>query len=285
MGIVASGAAVGGIIHPIMLNQLFNGKVGFHNGVRISAGMNGVLLVIANIIALQKGAGSNVQKADSSSQVPGKKWYQFFGEPTYCTAVIGNFLFFMGGYFPLFYLQLSGITHGVDPTLVFYSISIMNAANLPGRLLPNHFASRLGIHNQMIVAAAICGILDITFLAMHNAAGVIVIAIIFGFFSGTYISLLSPMLAGLSPNENEMGARMGTCFALGGFATFIGPPINGALLGTSNYKWIRPSIWSGACVLAGVAFMLVARSYKIRDIKRRSDTEIQAVEKKTWRIV
>lgn len=114
-----------------------------------------------------------------------------------------NFLFFTGGYFPLFYLQLSGITHGVDPTLVFYSVSnsfrnnsshlnpdgllqiaIMNAANLPGRVIPNQFAYRLGVHNQMIVAAAICGALAIAFIGMRNAAGVVLIAIIYGFASG-----------------------------------------------------------------------------------------------------
>ncbi|KAK7434243.1 hypothetical protein VKT23_020293 [Stygiomarasmius scandens] len=271
MGIVASGAAVGGIIHPIMLNQLFEGRVGFHNGVRISAAMNGVLLILAVIISLQKGAGTQKDESSGSgSERPKiKKWYQFFGEPAYATAVFGNFLFFLGGYFPLFYLQLSGITHGVDETLVFYSIAIMNAANLPGRLIPNHLASRLGVHNQMIVAAAICGALAIAFIGMHNAAGVIVIAIIYGFASGAYVSLLGAMLAGLSPNLQEMGSRMGTCFACGGFATFIGPPIMGALLGTTNYQWLRPSLFSGCCVLVGVVFMVIARHFKIRDVERK----------------
>lgn len=138
MGIVASGASVGGIVHPIMLNLLFNGRIGFQNGVRISAGMNGALLIIANIFAFR--ASSNIQQNESSDSQPSKKWYQFFREPGYATAVIGyahifastffvitvlcrNFLFFLGGYYPLFYLQLSGITHGVDPTLAFYSVS------------------------------------------------------------------------------------------------------------------------------------------------------------------
>ncbi|THU89177.1 MFS general substrate transporter [Dendrothele bispora CBS 962.96] len=292
MGIVASGAAVGGIIHPIMLNQLFEGRVGFHNGVRVSAAMNGMLLIIAIFISLQKGAGTRKEEPSSSSESERpkiKKWYQFFGEPAYCTAVIGNFLFFLGGYYPLFYLQLSGITHGVDKTLVFYSIAIMNAANLPGRLIPNHLASRLGVHNQMIVAASICGALAIAFIGMHNAAGMVVIAIIYGFASGAYVSLLGAMLAGLSPNLQEMGSRMGTCFACGGFATFIGPPIMGALLGTTNYKWLRPSLFSGCCVLVGVVFMIIARHFKIRDVERKrlEDLDREPVEKtpKSRRIV
>ena len=60
----------------------------------------------------------------------------------------------------------------------------MNAANFVGRVLPNQFAHKLGVHNQMIVAAAICGALAIAFIGMKNAAGVVLIAIIYGFASG-----------------------------------------------------------------------------------------------------
>ncbi|KAI0804707.1 major facilitator superfamily domain-containing protein [Irpex lacteus] len=286
MGIVATGASVGGIIHPIMLNQLFEGKLGFHNGVRVSAAMNGFLLIIANIISLQPGTGTQKhekKEGDDNANAQGKKFWLFFKEPAYATAVLGNFLFFLGGYFPLFYLQLSGITHGVDQTLVFYSIAIMNAANFVGRVLPNQFAHRLGVHNQMIVAAAICGALAIAFIGMKNAAGVVLIALIYGFASGAYVSLLAPMLAGLSPNVQEMGNRMGTCFALGGLATFIGPPIMGALLGSSNYQWYKPSLFSGICVLVGVLFMIVARGFKIRDLERKRQNGTQDVDEKTPR--
>lgn len=84
LGIVASGAAVGGIIHPIMLNQLFNGHVGFHNGVRISAGLNGAMLVAANLLSTHK-----EHKALPREVRMAKKWYQFFLEPSYSTAVAG----------------------------------------------------------------------------------------------------------------------------------------------------------------------------------------------------
>ncbi|THH03173.1 hypothetical protein EW145_g6468 [Phellinidium pouzarii] len=47
MSLVASGSSFGGIIHPIMLNNLFNGPVGFANGVRASAGLIAGCLIIA----------------------------------------------------------------------------------------------------------------------------------------------------------------------------------------------------------------------------------------------
>lgn len=54
MMIVASGSSVGGLVHPIMLNHLFNDKLGFHKGVRVSAGMNAVLLLLALLLVRAK---------------------------------------------------------------------------------------------------------------------------------------------------------------------------------------------------------------------------------------
>ena len=47
---VLTGFCAGAIIHPIMLNRLFNGPIGFNNGVRISAALNVTLLLVANFL-------------------------------------------------------------------------------------------------------------------------------------------------------------------------------------------------------------------------------------------
>ncbi|OAX33247.1 hypothetical protein K503DRAFT_786633, partial [Rhizopogon vinicolor AM-OR11-026] len=39
MGLVVAGASLGAVSHPILLNNIINGKLGFANGVRASAGM------------------------------------------------------------------------------------------------------------------------------------------------------------------------------------------------------------------------------------------------------
>ncbi|KAF8657144.1 hypothetical protein AX14_007916, partial [Amanita brunnescens Koide BX004] len=50
LGISAAGSAVGGAIHPIMLNRLFHGRAGFHNGVRASATLTLGLMVISTLL-------------------------------------------------------------------------------------------------------------------------------------------------------------------------------------------------------------------------------------------
>ena len=47
---VIQGSAVGGAIHPIMLNKWFHGSLGFQSGVRTSAGLLAGLLTISIIL-------------------------------------------------------------------------------------------------------------------------------------------------------------------------------------------------------------------------------------------
>jgi MFS family permease len=47
MSLVASGTSLGAVVHPIMLNHLLNGHVGFSRGVISSAGFVSALLLIA----------------------------------------------------------------------------------------------------------------------------------------------------------------------------------------------------------------------------------------------
>lgn len=49
MGIVVSGGSLGAIIYPIVLNNLIHGRVGFPNGVRVSAGLLAVCLLLAGV--------------------------------------------------------------------------------------------------------------------------------------------------------------------------------------------------------------------------------------------
>ena len=50
MAFAASGSYLGAAVHPIMLNNLINGRVGFANGVRASAALVGMLLLIACLL-------------------------------------------------------------------------------------------------------------------------------------------------------------------------------------------------------------------------------------------
>lgn len=123
MGIVASASSLGGVIHPIMLNKLIHGRIGFHWGVRISAFFNLALLVIANCIMSSR---LPPQSKTLSHQII--YWKAFFSDKTYVTATAGTFLLITGCFFPTFYLQLDAVEHGVGTNLAFYSVGVISTS-------------------------------------------------------------------------------------------------------------------------------------------------------------
>ena len=63
----------------------------------------------------------------------------------------------------------------------------------------------VGVYNVVIVTTLACGAVTLATLAVNNAAGVICLAIFYGFFSGAYISLIGPLYASLSRSMSEIG--------------------------------------------------------------------------------
>jgi len=76
-------------VQPIMLNKFFNGNIGFHNGVRISAGINIALLILATLLASTRLPPKKTQKQVSISSL--------LREPAYGSLVAA----FVASYFRL----------------------------------------------------------------------------------------------------------------------------------------------------------------------------------------
>lgn len=250
MGLVVTGSSVGGTLHPIMLNRLIFGSVGFHNGVRASAGLVSGLLLIGNLLMQPK---YPPRKEIIHPDIP-----SFFKDKRYVVSIIGTVVTLLGLFFPIFYLQLDAITHGIDPDFAFYTLAILNGASIFGRILPNLLLHSVGVYNLIFFCTAVSAALIFALFGVESVGSTAVFAILYGFFSGAFISLLSPMFSSLAKTPSEMGARMGIAFFFNGCATLLGNPVAGQLLGTS-LTWWRPFVWSGVTVACGAFFLLVAR--------------------------
>ncbi|TFK31184.1 MFS general substrate transporter [Crucibulum laeve] len=196
MGIVITGTSAGGIIFPIMLNQLFKGSAGFAWGVRISAFICLGLLILGNILMT-----TNPEVLAEGKPKPDIK--AIVTDVPYMICSIGGF--FPDGDIIDFYLQLFSILHGVDSNIAFYTLAIMNAAAIPGRVLPNILADKLGPINVIIPAVFGCAVLVFAIFGVKSAATAIVFAILYGFFSGAWLSLCSPVVASFSIHPSESG--------------------------------------------------------------------------------
>ena len=60
----------------------------------------------------------------------------------------------------------------------------MNAAAIPGRIVPNYLADRFGPFNTIVPITLACAALLFALFGIKEIAGTIVFAILFGFFPG-----------------------------------------------------------------------------------------------------
>ncbi|KAF7419342.1 hypothetical protein PC9H_001929 [Pleurotus ostreatus] len=250
MGVVVTGSSIGGIVFPIMLNQLLQSSVSFGWSVRATAFLVLGLLVLANVLM------SDNPSIKEETQKPSV--VSILTDLPYMLANFGVFLIDWGIFFPYFYLQLFAVLHGVDANVAFYSLAIMNAAAIPGRIIPGILADYYGPFNIIVPSIAINATLIFALFGVKTDAGTIVFAILFGFSSGSFLTLCGPCLAALARRPDEVGIRFGIAFFIAAFGAFTGTPINGAILG-STFAWPRSIIFSGVSIIVGLACVIVTR--------------------------
>jgi len=212
--------------------------------VRISATLYTVLLVIACLL-MRTGSGPPRQSPNYLSV--GKS---IVHDIPFCIMCVGVLCFHIGSLFPGFYLQLDSVKHGNSETFSFYTLVLLNAGNLIARLTGGFIEHRVGVVNMMILATAGCGILILGMIGLKGIATVVTLGMLYGYFAGIYIALLPPLMAHLTSDLSELGARMGVGMLFMGIGCLLGGPISGALL-TPQYKWLQTCLFSGLIVLFG----------------------------------
>ncbi|KAG2357323.1 major facilitator superfamily domain-containing protein [Suillus spraguei] len=235
MAIVVTGSSLGGILYPVMLNHLINGKLGFANGVRASAGLNSGLLLIANFLMRtrlppQPNIVSYTRVLQNSLR-----------DGAYICACVGMAACEAGFFFEAFYLQLDSALHGLSQEFSFYSVrlTIFHSGSLIGRLTAGVIPAYVGIPNTVIGSSLISSAAIFGMIGLHSVASAAMVAVSYGFFSGGPVALIGPLTSYLTPEISHIGARMGISFAVSG------PPICGAFL-TSHYIWWKAVVFVGA---------------------------------------
>ena len=115
----------------------------------------------------------------------------------------------------------------MNKNLAFYLLAILNAASIFGRLIPNFLADKFGSFNLVISASTCTAILIFVWPTATNTGGMLAFTLLYGFFSGAYVSLVPACVASLSSHIGEIGARIGFAWAVISFAALTGPPILG----------------------------------------------------------
>ncbi|TIC91265.1 putative transporter MCH4 [Colletotrichum higginsianum] len=252
-GLLSTGSSIGGIVFPIMVTRLIK-SVGYGWAMRICAFMILGLLIIANLTVKSL-------HPPRPQKVTREQLLRPFKEFEFVCVVVGFFLFTYGIFVPINYIQVQALEAGMDPDLAQYLVAMLNAGSLFGRIASGILGDKIGKYNIFVV---VCYLTSIWMLALwipaNTDGALIAFAVLFGFCSGAYVSLIAPLVAQISPFQ-EIGFRTGITFftnSIGGLTT---NPINGAILAGPS-GWIGIKVFSGVFCLAGTTFILAARIHR-----------------------
>lgn len=265
-GICAAGGSLGGLIFPLMLQRLFP-QVGFGWATRIL----GFLFVFCCAIAFLL-IKSRLPPKPGQSVMPD---FRIFSNVPYLLLTLGIYFMEWGLFIPITYITSFGMSTGALTEAFSYQlVAIFNAGSCLGRWAPGYIADKLGRFNSMIAMLALCAATTVTFwlpaalLAVESSdathhttvkALIIVYAVVFGFASGSNISL-TPVCVGQLCETNQYGRYYATCYTIVSFATLTGIPIAGALIEACDGEYWGVVVWTLLCYVASLGCFVWSRA-------------------------
>ncbi|KAL4876837.1 major facilitator superfamily domain-containing protein [Aspergillus karnatakaensis] len=250
-GIACTAGGLGGVVFPLVV-MFAAPKIGFGWAIRIIALLSAVLLFIACFLMRTRFSRSKGTSAAID--------FKALADPPYLTTTIAIFLVEFAVFIPITYISSYALHVGMNRTLAYGMIPMLNLGAIPGRFLPGLIADKLGRFNVMIVTSLICSILTLALWIPigNNIAGVICYAVLFGFASGAAISL-TPVCISQVCTVEEYGQRNGTTFTVSSVGTLVGIPIAGAILQASGGEYAGLVGFGGGLYLAATVAFVIAR--------------------------
>lgn len=257
-GVAMTAGSIGGIIFPLMLQKLFP-AVGFPWATRILGFILLFLLVIMNLLVK-----SRLPLKPMTSLKSVTPDLAVFKDLPFAFVTLGIFLMEWGIFVPLTYITAYATSHGHSSSFGFQIIAILNAGSVFGRFFAGLVADMMGRVNTLILSIAMC---VLSCFALWLPAGnstpmIVVFAAIFGFVSGSNLSL-SPVCIGQMCKTENYGRYFATCWMFVAFGTLTGLPIAGQILEVCDGQYYGVIIFAGLSYVAAAICLIAARVLKV----------------------
>lgn len=179
---------------------------------------------------------------------------------------LGFFLTFWGIYFSFYFIVAYAQIHlQLDSHASVNLLILMNATNLPGRLLPPLLSDRLFGHvNTIIPCIFLTAVFLFVWIAAASHTAITVVACFYGFFSGAVQGLYNPAIWNFpGDNDAKRGVRVAFVFLGISVAALTGTPIGGALIHHDRGGYLGAQLFAAVTVSVGGCLMVAARFAKV----------------------
>ncbi|PYH35080.1 monocarboxylate transporter 4 [Aspergillus neoniger CBS 115656] len=233
IGIVASGSSLGGVILPTMFDYLIADGVSFGWTIRAIALTFLILLLFASIATT-----SNLKHQPTPVSL------RSFVRP---------------------FREVKFVLLGMSLVFSNYQLIALNAASVLARVGCGFIGDRYGCFNTIIVNVAIVIVSIFVLWFIDTLGTTMAFSIVFGWGSGSFISLLPACIAKIS-DIREIGVRVGMIYFVSAFACLTGNPIGGALIQGTNYRWMQ--VFAVLVIFVGIAFFVARRMAQSRTLMK-----------------
>lgn len=272
-GLAATGSSLGGVIYPIVFHKL-EAKIGFGWTLRVMGFIALATCLVAFCESRVNLPPHLVRTTDRLTALstqrslppPRPKIVDVSGfrEPLFTLFALVSFTGAMGLYIPFFYITdyTTSTLPSTAPNLSWYMLPILSAGSVVGRTVPAVLADRWGSLPVLAVTTAISALLAFVWIAVKGSlAGIIVWSLLYGAFSGAFVSLQTPTVASITSDMRIVGGRMGMnnfCLALG---VLLGNPVAGAIGGNRQW-WLGVQVFCGATLAAAAVLTSITWTVK-----------------------
>ncbi|KAJ7206377.1 major facilitator superfamily domain-containing protein [Mycena pura] len=255
--------SLGGIIYPVMLQRLIP-QIGFGWTVRL------VALVVLLCFLVAAATITTPRPPKPLPRLSQLLAFRAFRDPVYTCLCLGGWFSVLSAFNPFFYVGLyaaAAAAPGPPAPLTPYYLAIMSATTIVGRIGPAMVADRIGRYNVIASSTALSGVLILALWYSATAQpSLLAFAAVYGFATGPVFALLTPCIVLISPIE-EVGARVGMCFAFMSTGVLAGTPLGGVFIRTRALPQFRHLIlFSGLMALVGSGFFIAARLMRSRKL-------------------
>ncbi|KAI1075437.1 MFS general substrate transporter [Whalleya microplaca] len=254
IALVTSGGATGGIVFPVIAQQLVD-KVGFSWTMRCMGFVMmfnaAVMLVFARTRLPPRPRGPLVEWAA-------------FKELSYTFYTFGAFCILWTVYLVYNYINQYGTSVlGMDRSTSLTTLFIANALGIPGRIIPAVLSDMyFGPFRTLIPLTVGAGVLYFGWIGVRDSDSLFAFAVLSGLVNGGVQGISMAGLPSLTSDMSKVGTRSGMIMSIGSFACLTGPPIAGALVDVAEGRYLYMQIWAGCIMLLSACF--VAASWVAR---------------------